>query len=195
MALELNKTSNTYNVFYKDNTNPTQVLGLGTVCLQSRRRIRSLFDQQLLSAKATPIIRSCRRLKCLSVDRIALNDTNPFTDLITLDVDRGIGANDAAKHVGRGSHRAAVVFDHLRLPVRSIRPNGRRSPATTIAQGTGTVDNAPWAVTSSTKTLLSEAFQSGDGGGLTNNQNVVLSLAPRRPGPGSAARSKTCRWC
>jgi hypothetical protein len=42
--------------------------------------------------------------------------------------------------------------------------------------GNGSVDNAPWAVTTSSKTELAEAFQSGNGGGLTNGQAVALSL-------------------
>ena len=86
-VIELNKTSNTYKVFYKDGTNPTQVLGMGAVApTRDGNSVRMVanndFSEFNLDYPVEP------PFEVMAVDRIAVADTNPFNDLITLEIDR-----------------------------------------------------------------------------------------------------------
>jgi hypothetical protein len=173
-TIELNKTSNTYKVFYKDGANPTQVLGIGSVDPSRggnsvRMAVNNDFSAFNFNYPVDPPV------EVMAVDRIALSDTNPFTDLITLEIDRGSGLVTLKNTSGVGLTglegysitSTAGAFD----PTKWKTVTGNYDSA-----GNGSVDNAPWAVTTSSKIELAEMFQSGDGGGLTNNQNVVLSV-------------------
>ncbi|MEX2308716.1 MAG: PEP-CTERM sorting domain-containing protein [Pirellulales bacterium] len=87
MVLELNKDTNSYKIFYKDGANPTQVLGLGTVDSarggnSARMAVNGNFGN---FSDDYPI----DYFEVFSVDRLALTDTNPFSDLISLEIDRG----------------------------------------------------------------------------------------------------------
>lgn len=83
MVLELNKTSNSYEVFYKDGSNPSQSLGLGSVAPdRNGNSVRMVVNNNFGSDFSESI----------NVDRVAITDSNPLTDLITLEVDRSSGA-------------------------------------------------------------------------------------------------------
>ena len=111
-VLEINKTSNTYKVYYKDNTNPTQVLGMGAIAPTRngnsvRMSVNNDFSAFNTNYPADP------PFEVFAVDRIAVTDTNPFTDLITLEVDRRLRRDDVAKYVRRRPYRVGVVLDHV----------------------------------------------------------------------------------
>jgi hypothetical protein len=176
IALELNKNSNTYRVFYKDNTSPTQVLGLGVIAPTRdgnslRFSANNSFAEGNLDYPFVPAD------EVFSVDRIALTDTNPFTDLITLEIDRASG-NLTLRNTS-GAALAGLESYSITSPTGPFDPTKWKTVTGNYdSVGDDSVDNAPWTVTSSTKTLLSESFQSGDGGGLSINQAVSLSVIP-----------------
>ena len=61
-VLEINKTSNTYKVFYKDNTNPTQVLGMGAIApTRSGNSVRMSANNDFSAFNSNyPLIRRSR---------------------------------------------------------------------------------------------------------------------------------------
>ncbi len=173
-VLEINKTSNTYKVFYKDNTSPTQVLGMGSIAPTRngnsiRMSVNNDFSAFNTNYPADP------PFEVFAVDRVALTDTNPLTDLLTLEVDRVSGAMTLRNTSGVGL--TGLESYSITSTVGAFDPTKWKTVAGNYdSTGNGSVDNAPWAVTTSLKTQLAEAFQSGDGGGLTNNQSVVLNV-------------------
>jgi hypothetical protein len=181
-VLELNKTSNTYKVYYKDGSNPTQVLGMGNVDPDRGGNAVRMSANNDFSEFSTDYPFDVYEV--FAIDRIALSNTNPLTDLITLEISRADGSvtlrnTSGAALTGLQSYSITSTtgaFD----PTKWKTVTGNYD-----STGNGTVDNAPWAVTTSSKTQLAEAFQSGDGGGLTINQNVVLNL----PGGGTWLKS------
>ena len=86
-VIELNKTSNTYKVFYKDGTNSTQVLGMGAVApTRDGNSVRMVANNDWSEFNLDYPVEP--PYEVMAVDRIALSDTNPFNDLITLEIDR-----------------------------------------------------------------------------------------------------------
>ena len=89
VVLSLDKTSNSFEVFYQDGASAPQVLGLGGVSRvrdgNSLRWVTNNFGvENFLPFVITEEV---------NVDRIALSDTNPFDgDLLTLEVNRDTGA-------------------------------------------------------------------------------------------------------
>jgi len=90
MVLELDKTANSYKVFYKDGTNAPQVLGMGSVApTRNGNSIRMAVNNSFGNfAFDYPFFFE----DFLAVDQIRLTDTNPLTDLISLEVNRETGA-------------------------------------------------------------------------------------------------------
>lgn len=89
VVLSLDKTSNSFEVFYQDGTDEPQVLGLGGVSRardgNSLRWVTNNFGVE----NFLPFVIT----EEANIDRIALSDTNPFDgDLLTLEVDRSTGA-------------------------------------------------------------------------------------------------------
>jgi hypothetical protein len=90
MTLAIDKSANTYEVFYRDGTAPSQVLGMGL--------IDPARDANAIRMQATGVFGDFAQffpsevLDYLAVDRIALTDVNPHADLITLEIDRDNGA-------------------------------------------------------------------------------------------------------
>ena len=82
MVMELNKLSNTYEVFYKDSSSPSQSLGLGTVAPdRNGNSLRMVVNNNFGSDFS----------EFLNINRMAVTDSNPLTDLVTLEVDRDSG--------------------------------------------------------------------------------------------------------
>ncbi|QDT69341.1 hypothetical protein MalM25_22770 [Planctomycetes bacterium MalM25] len=89
MVLALDKSSNSFEVFYKDGSNPSQSLGLGGVSrARDANSIRMVTNN--FGAENFPDFNVFNEFA--NIDRIAVSDTNPLTDLITLEVDRDTGA-------------------------------------------------------------------------------------------------------
>ena len=87
------------------------------------------------SARSTPIIPPIRRSKLFAVDRIAVTDTNPFTDLITLEVDRDSGTMTLRNTSGVGL-TGLESYSITSTSAHSIRRSGKQWPATTTARAT-----------------------------------------------------------
>lgn len=89
VVLAVDKTSNSFEVFYKDGANPSQSLGLGGVSrardVNSVRMVTNNFG-----AENFPDFNVFNEFA--NIDRIAVSDTNPLADLITLEVNRDTGA-------------------------------------------------------------------------------------------------------
>lgn len=88
MVMALDKDSNSFEVFYKDGTSPSQSLGLGGVSrARDANSIRMVTNNFGVENEPPFIITETANL-----DRVAVSDTNPLTDLITLEIDRETGA-------------------------------------------------------------------------------------------------------
>jgi hypothetical protein len=156
LVLELNKTANSYKVFYKDGTNPTQVLGLGSVDpARGGNSIRMAVNNNFGNfSDDYPI----DFFEIFSIDRIALTDTNPVADLISLEVDRG-----SASMTLRNTSGATI--------------SGIESYSITSA--TGALNPAGWNPGAATPTVstndeLAATFSSPIS--LTNGQTLPLSM-------------------
>ena len=88
MVLALDKDSDSFEVFYKDGTNPSQALGLGGVSRvrdgNSIRMVTNNFGVE----NFLPFVLT----EQVNVDSVVVSDTNPLSDLISLEVDRDTGA-------------------------------------------------------------------------------------------------------
>ena len=187
MVLALDQGSNSYEVFYKDGANPTQVLGLAAISrVRDANSIRLAANNNFGSTNLFPTVID----EQVNIDRIALTDTNPFTDLITLEVNRDMGAMTLMNTSG------AAINNIESYSVTSAIGGLDSSQWKTIAgnydkvPGNGSVDsNDFWMVDSSTTSELSESMQTGngdpeDGGSLSIGQSVVLDLSTgAAPGP------------
>lgn len=88
MVLALDKDSNSFEVFYKDGTAPSQSLGLGGVSRARDGNSVRMVTNNFGVENFLPFSFAEQAL----LDRVAVSDTNPLTDLITLEVDRDTGA-------------------------------------------------------------------------------------------------------
>ena len=173
MVLELNKTSNTYDVFYKDGTNPSQALGYGSVDPnRDGNSIRFVVNNNF----GTDLDEN------FTIERIAVTDVNPLTDLLTVEVNRGSGQVKLINTTG--SVLSGLESYTLTSAIGALDPNGWM-PITdnydnASGPGDGSVDiDDDWQVdpNSNTSFLLEASLQNGgaDGGELTVNEEVVLS--------------------
>ena len=156
-VLELNKDSNSYKVFYKDGTNPTQVLGLGAVApTRDGNSIRMAANNSFGDGSFDyPFFFD----EFAAVDRIAVTDTNPFTDLLTLEVDRTTGAVTLRNTAG------ADVNDWVSYSITSAA--GALNPAGWDSLSTN--------ITAATNEELAESFASRV---LDTGESIGLSMPP-----------------
>jgi hypothetical protein len=156
-VIELNKTSNSYKVFYKDGTNPTQVLGLGSVApTRDGNSVRMVANNDWSEFNLDYPVEP--PYEVMAVDRVAVADTNPFTDLITLEIDR-----DNAAMTLRNTSGAAL--------------NGIQSYSITSA--TGALNPAGWNSAGATPTVSTNEELAGTYGApinVANNGTLTLSM-------------------
>lgn len=171
MVLELDKKAGTYEVFYKDGVNPSQSLGIGTIASgRTGNSLRWVINNNF----GTEID------EFLAVDRVALADANPLTDLLTLEIDRTTGVGVLRNTTG-GSLSGLESYT-ITSEVGALNTNGWKPIADhydrASGPGDGSVDaDDDWAINASTTLSLSEAAVGGNGGNLALNQAVVLSTA------------------
>lgn len=171
MVLELNKTSNTYEVFYKDGSNPSQSLGSGQVSSgRDGNSVRFVVNNNFGSDGD----------EFFAIDRFAVADSNPLTDLLTLEVDRTTGVMKLIN--ATGGSLAGLQSYTLTSASGALDAAGWKTITdnydNAAGPGDGSVDaDDDWAVSTSTTGVLSEAVVGGNGGNLANNQQVVLSQA------------------
>jgi len=93
MTLALDRTANKYKVFYRDEGGPTQVLGTGYIDpTRDGKAIRMQATDDYANFVTTfPGTYPNDYIDFFALDRVALTDTNPHTDLIMLEVDRDNG--------------------------------------------------------------------------------------------------------
>jgi hypothetical protein len=168
MVLELNKTSNTYEVFYKDGSNPSQSLGSDRVAPdRNGNSIRFTVNNNFGSTID----------EFFAIDRIAVTDTNPLTDLMTLQVDRISGETKLINTTGTAL--SGLRSYSITSATGALNPTNWRSVTDFYDQapGNGSVDpDGAWAKTSTTAVNLSEGVVGGNGGNLAINQEVILSM-------------------
>ena len=97
MVLAVDKDSNSYEVFYKDGSNPSQSLGLGGV---SRARDANSIRMVTANFGAENIPDFNVFTEFVNVDRFAVSTTNPLTDLVTLEINRETGAMTLVNNSG-----------------------------------------------------------------------------------------------
>ena len=129
-VLEINKTSNTYKVYYKDGTNPTQVLGMGSIAPTRggnsiRMTVNNDFSTFNTNYPFDPPV------EVFAVDRIAVTDTNPFTDLITLEIDRTSGTMTLKNTSGSNLTGLESYSITSTVGAFDTARSGKRWPATT----------------------------------------------------------------
>jgi len=137
MVLELNKTSNTYEVFYKDGSNFSRSLGIGSVApTRNGNSLRMVVNNNYFSDFS----------EFLNIDRVALTDTNPLTDLLTLEVNRTTGAV-ILKNTSGLSVTGITEF-RIASEVGSVDSSGLSSFTGTLAAGQQTLlslsSGDPW---------------------------------------------------
>ena len=161
MTLALDRTANKYKVFYRDEGGSTQVLGTGYIDpTRDGKAIRMQATGNYANfVTAFPGTYQNDYIDFFALDRVALSDTNPHTDLITLEVDRDNGAMTLRNTSG------SAINGIESYSIMSTA--GGLNPAnwTPIAGGTNTSSNGE----------LVQSF--GAPINLTNNQSIVLSNA------------------
>ncbi len=167
MVLELDKKSNTYEVFYKDGTNPAQALGAAPIsAARNGNSIRFTVNNNFGSDIT----------EFFAIDRFALTDTNPLTDLMTLEVNRITGEMKLKNTTG--SALSGLRSYSLTSASGALTAANWRSVTDFYDQapGNGSVDvDGAWSKTSTSATDLSEGVIGGNGGNLSINQEVILS--------------------
>jgi hypothetical protein len=167
MVLELNKTSNTYEIFYKDGSNPSQFLGAAPVAPdRNGNSIRFTVNNNFGSTID----------EFFGVDRIALSDTNPFTDLMTLQIHRTTGEMKLINTTGAAL--SGLSSYTITSPSGALNAANWKSVTDFYDQapGNGSVDpDGAWTETTMTTSNLSEGVVGGNGGNLSINQEVILS--------------------
>ena len=159
MTLELDRSANKYKVFYRDANGPSQVLGTGYIDpTRDGKAIRMQATGNYANfVTAFPGTYQIDYIDFFALDRVALADTNPHTDLITLEVDRTNGAM-TLRNTSGGTINGIQSYS-----IESA--SGGLNPAnwTPIAGGTNT----------SSSSELAQSF--GAAINLTNNQAISLS--------------------
>ena len=84
-VLEVDLDSDAYKVFYKDGSNPSQLLGLGAISTsRDANSVRFAANNNFGSTNVFPTVIDEQFL----IDRIAVATTNPLTDLVNVIIDR-----------------------------------------------------------------------------------------------------------
>ncbi len=161
MTLALDRTANKYKVFYRDEGGPTQVLGTGYIDpTRDGKAIRMQATGNYANfVSAFPGTYGVDYIDFFALDRVALTDTNPHTDLITLEIDRDNGQMTLRNTSGSAIN--GIESYSIASAVGGLNPTNW----TPIAGGGNTSSSAE----------LMQSF--GAAINLTNNQSIVLSNA------------------
>ncbi len=170
MVLELNKASNTYEVFYKDGSNPSQSLGAAPVApIRNGNSVRFTVNNNFGSDIN----------EFFAIDRFALTDVNPLTDLLTLEINRITGEMKLINPTGAPlaglesysiTSASGAIIPANWMPITDNYDN-------MAGPGNGSVDmDNDWSVDLATAVELSESVDSGDGGILSTTTPVILSM-------------------
>ncbi|QDT00814.1 PEP-CTERM sorting domain-containing protein [Adhaeretor mobilis] len=159
MALEYNPVSRTYEVFYKDGSNPSQSLGIGSVAPgRDANSVRLVVNNNFFSDFS----------EFLNIDRVALTDTNPFSDLLTLEVNRDTGVTKLINTTG--ATLSGITSGTLSSDVGAVNSGSINAPPSSLAIGaevTLSTGSGPW-IKNNTEDLLYELVASG----VTRSANV-----------------------
>ena len=166
MVLQLDKTANTYEVFYKDGASPSQSLGIGNIVATRNGNSVRLFVNNNFGSDGSEFI---------SVDRIAVADVNPLADLLTFEVNRTSGEMKLINTTG-AALSGLESYSILSLSGALNSANWKTIAGNYDFAGDKTVDvDNNWNVTVANVGEFTEAVVSGNGGALAVNQQVVLS--------------------
>ena len=174
MVLELNKTDNSYEVYYKDGSKPSQSLGAGQLAPDRdgnsiRFFVNNNFGEDELGAAPD---------EYFAINRFAVTDTNPLSDLLTVEVDRDSGEVKLINNTGTAL--TGLESYSLTSAIGALDSSGWKSITDNFdnatGPGNGSVDpDDDWGIDSYGTSELSESVLAGDGGGLAIGQEVILS--------------------
>ncbi len=174
-VLEADFDTDTYKVFYKDGSNPSQVLGQGAMAsTRAANSVRFAANNNFGSTNFFPTVID----EQFNIDRIAVSDTNPLTDLVEVVIDR----DDATITLLNNTGVALSNLESIEIASAngSLNVSGWKSVAGNYdnsGTGNGLVDSdGTWSVVTSTPSLLEEVSDGGNGGALGVGAVVPLSL-------------------
>lgn len=179
MVLELDKTNNKYEVFYKDGTNPSQSLAQGNVSPdRDGNSIRFVanwnFGSSSLDGNGDPVPDLD---EFFAIERIAVTDTNPLSDVLTVEIDRVSGEIKLINTSGVAL--SGLESYTISSEIGALDATGWKTITDNYdnaGPGDGSVDmDDDWMVDTTTTYELTESVISGDGGDLAINQEVILS--------------------
>ncbi len=169
-VLEVDQDADIYKMFYQDGSNPAQFLGSGNISrFRDANSVRFVMNNNWGSDFDTT------NEEHFAIDRFAIADTNPFTDLLTLNVDRSSGSMTLINT--SGSALPGLVEISITSAAGALDAAGWK-PVTGNYDFSGdrTVDsNDNWMIDLSSTNELRESVTGGDGGMLAVDQPVVLS--------------------
>ncbi len=174
-VLEVDFNSNGYKVFYKDGANPSQLLGQGAIApTRAANSVRFAANNNFGSTNFFPTVID----EQFNIDRIAVSDTNPLTDLVNVIIDRDAGSLTLLNNTGVSLANLESIS--IQSATGSLHPDGWK-PVTgnydNSLTGDGSVDaNGTWSIVSSTASELREVSDGGDGGLLGIGPPLVLSM-------------------
>lgn len=171
-VLALNLDNDSYKVYYKDGTSPSQFLGQGAVSpLRSANSVRMAANNFFGNGNFFPVLFE----EQFNIDRIAVSTTNPLTDLVTVTIDRGTGALTLLNNTGQAL--PGLLSYSIDSPAGGLDATGWKTIAGNYdLAGDDSVDSTGnWSIDSSLPTQLSESANSASGGQLAIGQSVVLN--------------------
>ncbi len=174
-VLEADFDTDTYKVFYKDGSNPSQVLGQGAMApTRTANSVRFAANNNFGSTNFYPEFID----EQFNIDRIAVSDSNPLTDLVEVVIDRDDATITLLNNTGVA--RSNLESIEIASANGSLNVSGWKSVAGNYdnsGTGNGLVDSdGTWSVVTSTPTLLEEMSDGGNGGTLGVGAVVPLSL-------------------
>lgn len=159
-VLELNKTSNTYEIFFKDGSNPSQSLGTGNVSpSRNGNSLRFVVNNNFGSEID----------ENFSIDRVAVTDTNPLTDLLTLEIDRTTGVTKLINTTG--APLSGILSGSLTSDIGAVNAANVNAPPASLAAGAEVIlstGSGPW-IKNNTEDLRYELSSTG---GVIRSANV-----------------------
>ncbi|QDU89151.1 hypothetical protein Pla175_25380 [Pirellulimonas nuda] len=174
LVLEANLDNDTYKVFYKNGTSPSQFLGLGAIApTRDANSVRFAANNFFGDGNFAPVLFEEQVL----VDRIAVSTTNPLSDFLTATVNRDTGALTLVNNTGVALPN--LLSYSIESSAGSLNAAGWKTVAGNYdVNGNKTVDvDGAWSVQTATASTLAEGALDANGGALSVGQSVVLNLA------------------
>ncbi|TWT78317.1 hypothetical protein Pla123a_11080 [Posidoniimonas polymericola] len=175
-VLAVDLDSSTYKVYYKDGSNPSQVLGIGSMSpSRAANSVRLAANNFFANGNLVGIGPSDIIEEEFNIDRLALATTNPLTDLLTVSINRATGAMTLVNSTGQAL--PTLLSYSIESAAGALDASGWKAVAGNYdSAGNGSVDiDGTWSVDTTTAYVLSESANTASGGALAAGQSVVLN--------------------